>query len=147
VIANIEQARSDTVAAGLFVELRREPVGPLLYLLGDVSRRSGRPRRAPRACGLRMIGMGAAAVVEVRIAETIAADAAWHCSMLLKPQLVMCPVTSLRQNSPALASGAVIAASAIAATNTAAGAATVFKRSLIVLPAFFLGVGSFRGVA
>jgi len=48
------------------------------------------------------------------------------------------------QDSPALASGAVIAANAIAATNTAAGAPTVFKRSLIILPVFFQGVGSFE---
>jgi len=43
------------------------------------------------------------------------ADDAWHCSMLSKPQLVICPVTSLRQNSAALASGAIIAPKAIVA--------------------------------
>jgi hypothetical protein len=35
--------------------------------------------------------------------------------MLSKPQLVICPVTSLRQNSAALASGAIIAPKAIVA--------------------------------
>jgi hypothetical protein len=64
--------------------------------------------------------------------------------MVSKLQLVIWPVTSRLQNSPALASGAVIAANAIAAMNTAAGAASVFKCSLIILPLFFLGVGFFE---
>jgi cation transporter-like permease len=64
--------------------------------------------------------------------------------MVSKLQLVIWPVTSLLQNSPALASGAVIAANAIAATNIAAGAANVVKRSLIILPLFFPVVGSFE---
>jgi hypothetical protein len=61
------------------------------------------------------------------------ADDAWHCAMLSKPQLVICPVTSLRQNSAALASGAIIAPKAIAASNAAAGAVAAFKSSFVML--------------
>jgi hypothetical protein len=64
------------------------------------------------------------------------ADDAWHCAMLSKPQLVI--VTSLRQNSPALASGASIAPIAIAASNAAAGAVAAFKNSFIMLSLFSL---------
>ena len=61
------------------------------------------------------------------------ADDAWHCSMLSKPQLVICPVTSLRQNSAALASGAIIAPKAIVASSSAAaGAVAAFKSSFIM---------------
>src|SRR5882762_3965033 len=60
------------------------------------------------------------------------ADDAWHCSMLSKPQLVICPVTSLRQNSAALASGAIIAPKAIVASSAAAGAVAAFKSSFIM---------------
>jgi hypothetical protein len=52
--------------------------------------------------------------------------------MLSKPQLVMCPLTSVRQNSAALASGAIIAPKAIAASNAAAGAVVAFKNSFIM---------------
>jgi hypothetical protein len=55
--------------------------------------------------------------------------------MLSKPQLVIWPVTSVRQNSAALAPGAIIAPRAIAATHAAAGAVAAFKNSLIM---FFL---------
>jgi hypothetical protein len=44
----------------------------------------------------------------------------------------MCPVTSVRQNSAALASGAIIAPKAIAASNAAAGAVVAFKNSFIM---------------
>ena len=63
----------------------------------------------------------------------IPADDAWHCVMLSKPQLVICPVTSLRQNSAAIASGAIIAPKAIVASSSAAaGAVAAFKSSFIM---------------
>jgi hypothetical protein len=65
-------------------------------------------------------------------------DAAWHCAMLSKPQPVICPVTSWRQNSAALASGAIAAPKASAASNAAAGAVAAFKSSFIMLSLFFL---------
>src|ERR1700682_326030 len=58
--------------------------------------------------------------------------------MLSKPQLVICPVTSLRQNSAALASGAIITPKATAANNAAAGAVAAFKNSFILFSLSFL---------
>ena len=47
--------------------------------------------------------------------------AAWHCSIVSKGQLVMWPVTSVRQYSPARAVLAFIVPRAAATTNVAAG--------------------------
>jgi hypothetical protein len=87
-----------------------------------------------------VIGVSVAAVTEGWIAKAIAADpdaAALHCSMLAKGQLVICPVTSVRQNSQALASGVIIAAKAIAASKAAAGALVAFKNSFIMFAGSF----------
>jgi hypothetical protein len=64
------------------------------------------------------------------------ADAAWHCSRLVKLQLVICPVTSVRQNSAALA-GVVIAPTASAANNAAAAAVDAFKNVFLMLSCSF----------
>ena len=75
-----------------------------------------------------MIGESVAALVEERIAETITADAGRHRLALLH--------------------GIKSAAGHVAGDVPFAKFAGVgFKRSLIILPVFFLGVGSFRGVA
>jgi hypothetical protein len=60
--------------------------------------------------------------------------------MVAKPQPVICPVTSVRQNSPALASGAISvhAPKAIAAINAAAGALAAIESLFIIFPLFFL---------
>ena len=57
-------------------------VAPLVRRLG-VSRLSGDRRAAPRTGGLRLIGVGVPAVVEGRIAETIAADTG-RCRLALR---------------------------------------------------------------
>jgi hypothetical protein len=56
--------------------------------------------------------------------------------MLVKPQLVICPETSVRQNSAALASVAIIAPKEIAASNAAASGVVAFK-TFIMFSCFF----------
>src|SRR4051794_3795680 len=58
--------------------------------------------------------------------------------MLSKPQLVICPVTSVRQNSAALASGVIAAPKASAASNAAAVAVAAFKIFLMMFSLFSL---------
>ena len=98
-----------------------------------------------------MIGESVAAVVEERIAETITADAGRHRLALLHG--IKAAAGHMAGDVPS----AKLAGAGLwrghrskrdsPRTNTAAGAASVFKRSLIILSLFFLGVGSYRGVA
>ena len=79
-------ARSASAKASAFVAAWPVVGGfvrTMFFLLVGVSRLSGDRRAAPRTGGLRLIGVGVPAVVEGRIAETIAADTG-RCRLALR---------------------------------------------------------------
>jgi hypothetical protein len=64
------------------------------------------------------------------------AEAAWHCSIVAKPQLVMWPVTSCRQKSPAVALPVVSAPKMAAAAMAVAGAPSRKNKFIFFTPNF-----------